>query len=67
MRTSITFTNCPECGVNIGIQGLASHRRRHGITTEPVRRTASKRLTKEERRAQLEARLAAIAANAISE
>ena len=56
MRTSVSFTTCPECNTPIGSQGLPRHRKaQHGVEvprqTKPKR---PKRLTLAERLAQIE-------------
>lgn len=55
MRTMVSFTNCPECGISYGSQGLPRHRRaRHGVAIEPQSRKAKpKRLSVAERLAKL--------------
>lgn len=57
MRTSVSFTKCPECGVPVGSgRGMASHRKaQHGVkTTSTKRTTRPRRLTLAERLAKLE-------------
>ena len=58
----VQFTDCPECGTHIGVQGMVSHRKAHGVEFAPVRKVAkakTPKMTAAEKRAASDARIAA--------